>query len=132
MQFFASLFVGKPLSILAIAALFLAAYFIQRCTGFISGRHPRSLIVVAVAWAVYAAWEWLVFIPTPDANIRIDLDVVVPALTGTAWRLVVYSVRFTLHQDHQIVCGVRLFNNTGQETGHTAGSCHASNWVILP
>jgi hypothetical protein len=35
---------------------------------------------VAVAWAVYAAWEWLVLVRTPDANIRIDLMVIWPVL----------------------------------------------------
>ena len=54
--------------------------FFISCTGMLSGRHPRSLIVVAAAWAVYAAWEWLVLIRTPGANIRIDLMVIWPVL----------------------------------------------------
>jgi hypothetical protein len=80
MKHLASLFVGRPLSILAVAALFLTAYLILLLTRFGLDRHPRSIFVVAAAWAVYAAWEWLVIIRTPDANIRVDLIVIWPTL----------------------------------------------------
>lgn len=80
MEHLASLFVGKPLSILAVAAVVLAAYFAQRRTRFGSDRHPRSLLVVATAWAVYAGWEWLVLLRTPEANIRVDLMVIWPVV----------------------------------------------------
>ena len=80
MQQLTTLFVGKPLSILAVALVFLAAHFAKRRTGSGSGRHPRSLLVAAFAWAVYAAWEWLVLARTPGANIRVDLLVIWPIL----------------------------------------------------
>jgi hypothetical protein len=35
---------------------------------------------VAVAWALYAAWEWLVKVRTPEANIRVDLLLIWPVL----------------------------------------------------
>jgi hypothetical protein len=80
MAYLASLLVGKPLLILAVAAVFIATYVIQRRLGFGSDRHPRSLLVVAAAWAVYASWEWLVLIRTPEANIRVDLMLIWPVL----------------------------------------------------
>ncbi len=44
------------------------------------GRHPRLLLVAAIAWALYAAWEWLILVRTPEANIRVDLLLIWPAL----------------------------------------------------
>jgi hypothetical protein len=80
MELLTSLFVGKPLNILAVAALFLAGYLALRFTTFGVGRHPRLLLVAAITWALYAAWEWLVQVRTPEANIRVDLLVIWPAL----------------------------------------------------
>ena len=80
MEQLASLFVGKPVSILTVAAVFFAAYFVQRYIGFGSDRHPRSLLVVTISWAVYAAWEWLILSRTPEANIRVDLILILPTL----------------------------------------------------
>jgi hypothetical protein len=37
------------------------------------GRHPRALWIGAIAWGIYAGWEWLVQMRTPEANIRVDL-----------------------------------------------------------
>jgi hypothetical protein len=80
MEFLVSLFVGKPLSVLAVAALFLAGYLALRFTTIGSGRHPQWLLVPAIVWILYAAWEWLVLVRTPEANIRVDLLVIWPAL----------------------------------------------------
>jgi hypothetical protein len=98
MELLASLFIGKPLSILAVAAAFLAAYLAMRLTGLGSGRHPRSLLVAAAAWAVYAGWEWLVLVRTPEANIRVDLMVIWPIL-------LVVSIWFSVRVFRQIVRG---------------------------
>ena len=44
--------------------------------------------MAAGAWALYAAWEWLVQVRTPEANIRVDLLVIWPALALlSAWGL---------------------------------------------
>jgi hypothetical protein len=51
-----SLFVGRPLPILAVAAVFLAGHLLLRLTALGAGRHPRWLLVAAIAWALYAAW----------------------------------------------------------------------------
>ena len=88
MEFLVSLFVWKPLNILAVAALFLAGHLALRFTTLGAGRHPRSLLVGAAAWALYAVWEWLVLVRTPEANIRVDLLVIWPALAIlSAWAL---------------------------------------------
>ena len=88
MEFLVSLFVGKPLSILAVSTLFLAGYLALRFTALGAGRRLRLLLVAAVVWMLYAAWEWLVLVRTPEANIRVDLLVIWPALAIlSAWAL---------------------------------------------
>ena len=88
MELLVSLFVGKPMNILALAVLFLAAYLTLRFTVFGTNRHPRALLIAASAWAIYASWEWLVQIKTPEANIRVDLLVMWPVLAIlSAWAL---------------------------------------------
>ena len=88
MEFLASLFVGKPLNILVVSAFFFAVYFALRFTILGGGRLPRPLLAVAIAWALYAAWEWLVQVRTPEANIRVDLIVMWPVLAIlSAWAL---------------------------------------------
>jgi len=88
MEPLASLFVGKPLNILALAVLFLAGYLALRFTALGISRHPRSLLIATIAWGLYAAWEWLVQIRTPEANIRVDLLVIWPVLAIlSAWML---------------------------------------------
>ena len=80
MEALASLFVGKPLSILGVAAVFLAGHLFLRLSALGAGRHPRPLLVAAAAWGIYAAWEWLVRVRSPEANIRVDLLLVWPVL----------------------------------------------------
>ena len=80
MDFLTSLLVGNPLTILFVAGLFVTAFFLMRSSRFGEDRQPRSLLVPAGAWTIYAAWEWLVFVKTPEANIRVDLLVIWPIL----------------------------------------------------
>ena len=80
MEFLASLLVGKPLTILAVAGLFAAAFILARGSRVGKVRRPGSLLVPAGAWATYAAWESLVLVRTPEANIRVDLLVIWPVL----------------------------------------------------
>lgn len=80
MNTLASLLVGRPLHILLIALAFAVAHVLLRATGTGSTAHPRALLVVAAGWAVYAAWEWLVLLRTPEANIRVDLLLIWPTL----------------------------------------------------
>jgi ABC-type proline/glycine betaine transport system permease subunit len=88
MELLASLFVGKPLNILALAVLFFAGYLALRFTALGISRRPGSLLIASAAWGSYAAWEWLIQIKTPEANIRIDLLVMWPVLAIlSAWVL---------------------------------------------
>lgn len=88
MEFLASLFVGQPQNILAVAAVFLAGYLALRFAASGVARHPRALLIGSVAWGPYAAWDLLVQIRTPEANIRVDLLVIWPVLgLLSAWAL---------------------------------------------
>jgi hypothetical protein len=80
MQALASLLVGKPLHVLVVSLAFLAGHLLLRFTALGSGRHPRPLLLAAAGWAAYAAWEWLVNVRTPEADIRVDLLLIWPTL----------------------------------------------------
>lgn len=88
MELLASLFVGKPLHIVVVAALFFAGHLIVWSTTLGAGRRPRPLLAAAAAWLLYAFWEWLVNVRTPEANIRVDLLMIWPVLAAlSAWAL---------------------------------------------
>jgi hypothetical protein len=84
MQALARLFVGRPMSILAVAALFVLAHLVWRGTAAGAGRRGGPLLLSAAAWAGYAAWESLVKARTPEADIRVDLLLIWPALAVLA------------------------------------------------
>jgi hypothetical protein len=45
-------------------------------------------LAAAVAWLAYAAREWLILEGSPEADIRIDLIIIYPALAAiTLWSL---------------------------------------------
>jgi hypothetical protein len=88
MAWLAGLFVGRPLNIAAVGAVLLVGFLVMRASAFGASRHPRMLLVGAAGWLLYAAWEWLVVTRTPEANIRVDLLVIWPALAIlTLWAL---------------------------------------------
>jgi hypothetical protein len=88
MEFLGSLLIGKPLHILAVAGLFIVLYFAWPHLKPDSFTHRRWLLWTAVAWAAYAAWEWLILVRTPEANIRVDLLLIYPVLLIlSAWAL---------------------------------------------
>ena len=88
MDMLASVLVGQPIHILAVAGVVLVGHFLLRVSGFGSERHPRALLVVVAIWVSYAAWEWLVVTLTPEANIRVDLLLIWPVLlVTTVWML---------------------------------------------
>lgn len=88
MELLASLLVGKPQNILAVAAVLFAGFLVLQSKRFGAARHPRPLLFASIAWLVYAAWEWLVLIKTPEANIRVDILVIWPVLAIlSAWGL---------------------------------------------
>jgi len=63
-----------------MAIVFLFGCLLLRFTALGTGGHPRSLLIAAAAWGLYAAWEWLVQFRTPEADIRVDLLVIWPVL----------------------------------------------------
>ena len=88
MEMLASLLVGKPKNILVVAIAFLVGYLVPRFTGLGNRRRFNSMLIASIAWGVYAAWEWLVQVKTPEANIRVDLLVIWPMLAVlSAWAL---------------------------------------------
>ena len=93
MESIASLFVHKPLNILIVAAVFAIGYLALRFTALGEARHPGALLVPAIGWALYAAWEWLVMVRTPEANIRVDLLVIWPVLLVLSVWFVISAVR---------------------------------------
>ena len=80
MEFLASLFVAKPHFIALVALAFVAGYLVLRYMVPGIARRPATLLIASTAWGLYAAWEWLVLIRTPEANIRVDLLVLWPLL----------------------------------------------------
>jgi hypothetical protein len=79
------IFVGHPARAGVVAAILVAGYFLQRHNDRVS----RALAVAALTWLLYAAWEWLILLRTPEANIRVDLLIIYPVLAAaTAWALV--------------------------------------------
>jgi len=88
MELLATQLVGKPLNILAVAAVFLVICVARRRAPAGRRRDSRWPIAATVAWAAYATWEWLVLVRTPEANIRVDLLVIWPILAGvSAWTI---------------------------------------------
>ena len=80
MDLIASVFVGKPMASAAVAALFYAGYFLVRKGVMMRGHRSKPLLAAAVAWSLYAFWEWLIWVRTPEANVRVDLLVIWPVL----------------------------------------------------
>lgn len=77
-----SLLIGQPLPILLVAVLWgLGALAMPR------SRWP--LIANTLSWLAFACWEFCVQAITPEANIRVDLLLIAPLLTGLGlWALV--------------------------------------------
>jgi len=77
-----SLLIGQPLLILLVALLWgLAALAMPRSR--------RPLVANTFSWLAFACWEFLVQAITPEANIRVDLLLIGPLLTGLGlWALV--------------------------------------------
>ena len=77
MQLLAAGFVGKPLVIALVALAFFAAWLTLRTS---RSKPDSTPLLIAAAWALYAAWEWLVLVRTPHADIRVDLLLIWPVV----------------------------------------------------
>ncbi len=95
MSYLSSFVVHKPLNLMIVAALFVGIFLVLRLTGLGEGRRPGLLLVPAVAWGLYAAWEWLVMTRTPEANMRVDLMLILPVILGLSIWFVVKELRWT-------------------------------------
>ena len=94
MEFLATLFVAKPQNILIVAIAFLMMFLATRFAVPGIARYPRSLLIASTAWGLYATWEWLVLIKTPEANIRVDLLIIWPVLAILSVSALYRSIRW--------------------------------------
>jgi hypothetical protein len=85
MDMFSGWFIRQPLHILGVTAALLIFAASSRWK-----RKARvvHLLIAALAWLLYAAWEWWVLTATPEANIRADVLLIWPLLIGlTFWAI---------------------------------------------
>lgn len=68
-------FVQNPLLIALIAGLFFGAYLLLRANAAL---RSRALLIPATAWLAWAVWEWAIVQFSPQADIRVDLLLIVP------------------------------------------------------
>ncbi|MCK5825800.1 MAG: hypothetical protein KAG93_02100 [Desulfuromusa sp.] len=80
MNLLTQLFVGNPQNILVISGLFFVGYFGQKLTKTTAIKRPRLLLVTAIIWMLYAGWEELIRVNSPETNIRVDLLILWPLL----------------------------------------------------
>ena len=81
--------VQQPGHILLVAALNLGVWWVARATVLRMAPRANVLWVPAALWLAYAAWEWLVLTRTPDADIRVDLLLIWPAIgVASVWAVV--------------------------------------------
>ncbi len=71
------IFVFNPLLIALISGLFFGGYLLVRGN---TGLRGRMLLIPATAWLVWAVWEWVVMSFSPEANIRVDLLLIIPVV----------------------------------------------------
>ena len=93
MEALSRFFVQQPLHILAVALLHFVLWGAVRFGNIRTVRHVNAILVPALAWLVYAGWEWLVLAQTPEANIRVDLLIVWPLLVILTIRAMVRMFR---------------------------------------
>ena len=88
LQSLAGWLVQQPIHILLVAAAHFALWALCRATVLRAAPKANALWAPAVLWLGYAAWEWLVLVKTPEADIRVDLLVLWPLLAiATLWAL---------------------------------------------
>lgn len=72
------LFVHNPAVIFLVAGFFFAGYLLARRSA--PSRQAKWLLLPAVAWTLWAAWELGIVLFSPEANIRIDLLLIIPVV----------------------------------------------------
>lgn len=71
-------FIQNPAGIFLVSGLFFAAYMLTKGKSMIA--NPKGLLWPATAWAIWAIWEFLIVWFSPEANIRVDLLLIVPII----------------------------------------------------
>jgi hypothetical protein len=86
---FLGFFVHHPGRILGLGSIFTLAWMLLRFGTM--GARANPLLWPAAYCLLFAGWEWLVMIRTPEANIRVDLLLIWPLLllltVGALWRI---------------------------------------------
>lgn len=92
----ARLLVGHPVHVLLVALLHFGLWAAIAATAMRESPRGNVLWIPAVLWLAYAVWEWVVYVVTPEADIRVDLLLIWPLLamvtvwaimrTAIAWR----------------------------------------------
>lgn len=90
MSAIANLFVGNPVLLIAISAIFFVAWLVLRRN---SNLRAGALLVPAVGWLAWAIWEWAIRVFTPEANIRVDLLLILPLILILTGYGIVYLFR---------------------------------------
>ncbi|NTU85813.1 MAG: hypothetical protein HGA45_41865 [Chloroflexales bacterium] len=76
-----AVFVQHPERSALVAALFFVLWLvIWNSTGRGTKLRDLGLLIPAAAWCLYTLWEWAVNRFTPEADIRVDMLLIVPLL----------------------------------------------------
>ena len=86
-------FVHRPAAILLISLLLLGCDQLDLRWHRGRRRAIPALWLTSMAWLLFAGWEWLVMLVSPEANIRVDLLLIWPILLGLTAVSLVTSLR---------------------------------------
>jgi len=78
MEWLVGPFIQNPSGIFLVSGLFFTVYLLTRSASFVS--NPKALLWPATAWALWAIWELIIMKFSPEANIRVDLLLIIPIL----------------------------------------------------
>lgn len=85
----AALLVQQPGNILVVASCHFALWLLCHLTVMRDAPRANVLWIPGVLWLAYAAWEWLVLVKSPEANIRVDLLLIWPLIAlVTLWAMI--------------------------------------------
>lgn len=86
-----NVFVQNPALIALISGIFFGAYLLLRGN---TALRSRALLVPATAWLLWAVWELAITLFSPEANIRVDLLLVIPVvLIAAAYDIIMLFVK---------------------------------------
>ena len=81
--------VNKPAHVLLVSLGLFLLWIVLRFLKTRVIHHSNAMLVPAVFALIYADWEWLVTVKTPEADIRVDLLLIWPLQAIlTLWALI--------------------------------------------